>query len=362
MLQGPELKYQKLEKFNYALIVASRRLQPYFQSHTIRVRTNQPMKQILQKTDVVGKMVQWAIELSEFNFKYKTHTAIKTQCLTDFVAEYARDQEETSVTWELYVDGSSNRVGSDAGIILVNEKGTQIKVSLKFEFPASNNQAEYKALIVVLKLANVVGATKVVVFSNSQVVTSQINGKYQVKDPNMKRYLEKTMDLRRFPEIEVRHITRKLNNRADALSKLASTKPGEKNRSLIQETLQELLVTKTDTKLDVLEVSGLDLGWMTPLIEYLKFDILPEEQKEAKKIRREVENYTLVRNILYRRGISTPLLKCVPTSKAEEVLDEVHSGICGNHLGARSLAKTVIRAGFFWPILQRDATDFVKKC
>ncbi|XP_072073819.1 uncharacterized protein [Arachis hypogaea] len=229
--------------------------------------------------------------------------------------------------------------------------------------PTKSEKAEYEALIAGLKLANKVGATKVVVFSDSQVVTSQINGEYQAKDPNMKRYLEKTMEyLRQFPETEVRHITRKLNSRVDTLSKLASTKPGGNNRSLIQETLQEPSVTKTGTKLDVLEVSGLDLGWMTPLIEYLKFDILPEEQKEAKKIRREAQNYTLVRNVLYRRGISTPFLKCIPTSKAEEVLDEVHSGICGNHLGARSLARKVIRDGFFWPTMQRDATDFVKKC
>ncbi|XP_072060219.1 uncharacterized protein [Arachis hypogaea] len=153
--------------------------------------------------------------------------------------------------------------------------------------------------------------------------------------------------LRRFPKTEVRYITREHNSRADALSKLANTKPGGNNRSLVQETLQEPSVTKVDTKLDVLEVFGLNLGWMTPLIKYLKFDILPEEQKEAKKIRREVQNYTLVKSVLYRRGISTPLLKCVPTSKIEEVLDEVHNGICGNHLGVRSLAKKVIRAGFF---------------
>ncbi|XP_072087260.1 uncharacterized protein [Arachis hypogaea] len=177
--------------------------------------------------DIAGRMVQWAIEISEFDLKYETRTAIKAQCLTDFVAEYAGDQEEESTTWELYIDGSSNKIGSRAGIILVNKRGTQIEVSLKFEFPASNNQAEYKALIAGLKLAVEVSATKVVIFSDSQVVTSQINGEYQAKNPNMKRYLDKTLEhLRRFAETEVKHITRDLNSRVDALSKLASTKPG----------------------------------------------------------------------------------------------------------------------------------------
>ncbi|XP_020997169.1 uncharacterized protein LOC110280453 [Arachis duranensis] len=196
------------------------------------------MKRILQKTDIAGRMVQWAIELSEFDLKYETRTTIKAQCLTDFMAEYAGDQEEASTTWELYVDRSSNKIGSGAGIILVNQEGTQIEVSLKFEFPTSNNQAEYEALIEELKLAEEVGATRVVVLSDSQVVTSQINGEYQAKDPNMKRYLEKTLEhLRRFAETEVKHITRDLNSRAKALSKLASTKLGENNRSLIPETL-----------------------------------------------------------------------------------------------------------------------------
>ncbi|XP_015970505.1 uncharacterized protein LOC107493980 [Arachis duranensis] len=292
VLQGPELKYQKLEKFAYSLVVASRRLRPYFQAHTIKVRTNQPMKQVLQKMDIAGRMVQWVIELFEFDLKYEARMAIKAQYLTDFLAEYAGDQEEKSTTWELYVDGSSNKVGSGAGIILVSEGGTQIEVSLKFEFPASNNQAEYEALIAGLKLAEEVGATKVMIFSDSQVVTSQINGEYQAKDPNMKKYLDKTLEhLRRFEETEVKHITQDLNSRADALSKLASTKPGENNRSLIQETLPELSVAKKEAIQNIFEVTGLDLGWMKPLIEYLKFDILSKEEKEAKKIRREAQNY-----------------------------------------------------------------------
>nr|XP_025611816.1 uncharacterized protein LOC112705182 [Arachis hypogaea] len=127
---------------------------PYFQAHTIKVRMNQPMKQILQKTDIADIMVQWAIEFFEFDLdlKYEIRT-----------------------------------VGSGAGIILVSEGGTQIEVSLKFEFPAFNNQAEYEALIAWLKLAEEVGATKEMVFSDSQVVTSRINGEYQAKDSNMKR-------------------------------------------------------------------------------------------------------------------------------------------------------------------------------
>ncbi|XP_016173755.1 uncharacterized protein LOC107616294 [Arachis ipaensis] len=197
-LQGPELRYQKLEKFAYALIVASRRLRPYFQAHTIKVRMNQPMKQILQ-IDITGRMVQWAIELSEFDL-------------------------------------------SGADIILVSQEGTQIEIFLKFEFPASNNQAEYEALIAGLKLAEEVGTTKVVVFSDSQVVTSQINGEYQAKDSNMKRYLDKTLEhLGWFSETEVKHIIRDLNSRADALFKLATNGQAEEANKVILAGLKKRL-------------------------------------------------------------------------------------------------------------------------
>ncbi|XP_057760115.1 uncharacterized protein LOC130980453 [Arachis stenosperma] len=134
--------------------------------------------------DIAGRMVQWAIELSEFDLKYESRTAIKAQCLTDFLAEYAGDQEKKSTTWELYVDRSSNKVGSSVGIILVSEGGTQIEVSLKFEFLASNNQAEYEALIAGLKLAVEVGATKVMWIEAEPLatITAQRSQKFLYKN------------------------------------------------------------------------------------------------------------------------------------------------------------------------------------
>ena len=78
-----------------------------------------------------------------------------------------------------------------------------------------------------MKLTKEVGAQKLIIFSDSQVVTSQIAGSYQAKDPTMKKYLDKTREqLGQLGEYEVRHIPREQNAQADALSKLASTKPG----------------------------------------------------------------------------------------------------------------------------------------
>ncbi|XP_057747666.1 uncharacterized protein LOC130966861 [Arachis stenosperma] len=140
---------------------------------------------------------------------------------------------------------------------------------------------------------------------------------------------------------EDRHIPQEQNARADALSKLASIKPGDNNRSLIQETLENLSTSEEEKGLNITDQ---DQGWITLIINYLKSKTLPVDKKEAKRLIREAQYYTLVHNVLYRRGFSMPLLKCVPTSSTKEVLEEVHSGMCGNHLGARALSKKWIEA------------------
>ncbi|XP_057758264.1 uncharacterized protein LOC130978933 [Arachis stenosperma] len=94
--------------------------------------------------------------------------AIKSQYLADFIAEYT-NTPGTLIDWNLYVDGSSNKAGSGAGVILESDQGTQLELSLWFMFPASNNQAEYEALLAGLKLAREVGAQKLTIFSDSQI-------------------------------------------------------------------------------------------------------------------------------------------------------------------------------------------------
>ena len=84
--QGAEAKNPRIEKITFALIVALRKLQPYFQANPILVMTDQPIKKSMNKPEAVGRMVQWAIELSQFDINYHPRTAIKAQALVDFIA------------------------------------------------------------------------------------------------------------------------------------------------------------------------------------------------------------------------------------------------------------------------------------
>ena len=120
-----------MEKLALALVIASRKLRPYFQSHTIRVLTNYPLRQVLQKPDASGQFLKWAIELSQFDIKFVPRPAIKGQALVDFIVEFTtpedkRPKEAPMIPtkkipkWGLYVNGSSNEGGSGAGLILVS--------------------------------------------------------------------------------------------------------------------------------------------------------------------------------------------------------------------------------------------------
>ena len=87
-LRGAEERYPRMEKLILALVTTTRKFHPYFQAHTTEVPTEYPMKQVLHKPETSGRLMKWAIELSEFDNRYKLKTAIKGQVLADFVVEF----------------------------------------------------------------------------------------------------------------------------------------------------------------------------------------------------------------------------------------------------------------------------------
>ncbi|XP_057723565.1 uncharacterized protein LOC130939480 [Arachis stenosperma] len=355
-LQGAELRYSKLEKLALALLTSSRRLKQYFQSHQVVVRTDQGIRQVLQKPDLAGRMMTWSIELSQYDIRYEPRQAIKAQAMADFLVEVTGDpSEDVGTRWKLHVDGASNQTFGGAGIILESPVGVVYEQSVRFEFPISNNQAEYEALIGGLTLAAEVGARRLEICSDSQVVTSQVNGSYQAKDPLLQKYLEKVKSLsQKFEEVTVHHVPRERNIRADLLSKLASTKPGEGNRSLIQGMTREPAIT--------LHVTSLGSSWLDPIIDFLEHGKLPSDQKDAAKLRREAAKYAVIQGQLFRKGLNQPLLKCLHPDQTDYVLREVHEGCCGHHIGGKALARKLIRAGYYWPSMMTDSKEFVKKC
>ena len=104
------------------------------------------------------------------------------------------------------------------------------------------------------------------------------------------------------------------------------------------------------------------LGWTSPILSYLKDGRLPPNLEEAKNIKKRAVRFTILNDELYKRGFSQPYLRCIEKEEARYVLEEVHGGICGDHMGAKSLVQKIMRAGYFWPTMQQDAVNFVKRC
>ncbi|XP_057432183.1 uncharacterized protein LOC130724932 [Lotus japonicus] len=359
-LQGAEVRYQKIEKAALALIIFARKLRPYFQGFPVVVKTDLPLRQVLQKPDLAGRMVSWTVELSEFGISFEKKGQVKAHALIDFVNEMSPEEKSDEPgEWSLSVDGLSNVKGSGAGVILEGTGGVTIEQSLKFDFKASNNQAEYEAIIAGLRLAIEMGVQSIRIKTDSQIVSRQFQGEYQAKDAQLAKYLVKAQNLmKQVGKVQINHVLREENTRADILSKLASTKKPGNKKSVIQEVLNSPSVENDEIMTIPMEIDQDWMGRIKLCLEAEGTDLLLFTKDHI----REASHYTLLGDQLYRRGVGIPLLRCVSKEEAERIMFEVHEGVCASHVGGRSLAAKVLRAGFYWPTLRSDCMEYAKKC
>ena len=90
---------------------------------------------------------------------------------------------------------------------------------------------------------------------------------------------------------------------------------------------------------------------MTPIVSFLLDGRLPQDAKEAKKIKKRAARFTILNDTLYKRSFYMPYLKCVDEDETKYILEEIHQGVCGDHAGPRSLVSKVIQIGYFWPTM-----------
>uniref|UniRef100_A0A2N9EZE4 Uncharacterized protein n=1 Tax=Fagus sylvatica TaxID=28930 RepID=A0A2N9EZE4_FAGSY len=228
--------------------------------------------------------------------------------------------------WKLYIDGASNSRGSGLGVVLTAPQGQMMELAIRLSFPASNNVAEYEALLHGLRCAITLQADPLLVYCDSQLVVNQISGNYAAKDEKMKIYLvEAKRLLEKFKHVQVEHIGRDLNGHADALASLASVVAPELRR-IISVGTQSLLSVGGDIINEVCSVDQ-SVSWMSPILAYLKDDTLPADRKEADRIRRVAPRYWVSKEgNLYRRSYTGPYLRCVHPDTVQNLLWEIHEG------------------------------------
>ncbi|XP_074373897.1 uncharacterized protein LOC141714265 [Apium graveolens] len=209
--------------------MASRKLRHYFQGRTVQVVTSQPLKKILTRPEASGRVVAWSFELGELDLEYVPRTPIKAQALADFMVEctfsgpkdLSTDEQLIRIPgkWKLFVDGSVAGKKCGADLILSSPEGFEICQSIRFDFPLTNNEAEYEALLAGMKLARSLEAKHLRAFSDSMLVVKYFTGEYEQRDPRTKAYAAKVRDVSlSFETFELSQIGRENNSRADALS------------------------------------------------------------------------------------------------------------------------------------------------
>ncbi|GKV51566.1 hypothetical protein SLEP1_g58208 [Rubroshorea leprosula] len=333
VLQGAKQNYPLAEKAAFALVCIARKLRAYFQSHQIVVYTDFPLRKILQKPELSGRLIGWSVELSEYDLKFQSRTTIKGQAVADFLVECAptvvKEKAPEHPVWVLYVDGAANVEGSGAGAVLLGPDGFKSEHAL----------------------------------SDSQLVVGQVNGSCDIRDPQLGRYASVVNRLKSaFVLFQIDKIPRADNHRADELSKLASSQDLNPQRSTIVEILDAPSYTDSTVECQLLSTDPSAPRWITSLINYLQSGELLEDQSAAKLVKRRAAHFTLLDNQLYKRATSMPLLRCLTPYEAEYAVREVHEGVCGTHIGGRTLARKLLRHGYYWPTMVEDAQSYVKKC
>ncbi|GJW12161.1 reverse transcriptase domain-containing protein [Tanacetum coccineum] len=368
-LRGPEINYTPMEKLVLALVSASKRLKRYFQAHTVIVITDQPIKQMLSNPEVTGRLLKWSFELEEHDIQYRPRTSVKGQILADFIVErpednsedtLMEDEEELPDPWTLFTDGSSCADGSGAGLILINPEGMEFTYALRFRFDATNNEAEYEALIAGLKIAEQMGVQNLQENVDSRLVANQVNGTYVAKENDMIRYLEKVKTLTgSFKVFSIKQVPRSENKKADALSKIASTSFAHLSKQVLVEELKEKSIN-TAKVLAVVEEEG--DTWMTPIFKYLSDGTLPAEGKKARAVKRKSWRFSIINGILYKKSFLGPWLRCVGPLQANYVLREIHEGSCSMHAGTRSVVAKALWIGYYWPTMHEDSRKLIQAC
>ena len=308
-------------------------------------------------------------------------TSIKGQVLADLVAEFAECPEEVEMgsealverlvgvasiqdlpPWELYVDGAANQRGSGVGLVLVSPEKITIEKSLRLNFSATNNEAKYEALLRGMVMVQKMGGKAVRVFLDLKLVMGQVRGDLEARDSRMQEYLGQVRSIQeKFEVFDLSHVSRSGNTHADSLATLTTSLA----QDLPRVVLVENLYTQTLTHQGAPRIHQITLGpsWMDFISLFLEKDVLPEEKSEADKVRRKTPRFWLFEDRkLYKRSFSGPYLLCVHPEASKSLLEELHEGVCGSHTGGRSLSHRALPQGYWWPNMQKEAQEYVKKC
>ncbi|GAV68091.1 RVT_3 domain-containing protein, partial [Cephalotus follicularis] len=170
--------------------------------------TDKPLEQVLANPNTSGRLSKWSVKLGEYDVKFEARPTIKSQVLTDFVGDNTPTEcmeenpsESERGLWKLFVDGSSCIIGSGAGLVVTSPDGWTLEYALRFGFKATNNEAEWEALIVGMTIAKHLDVQKIEASSDSQLMVGLVSGEYDAREDSMAKYLSHNQSLKSVFEV-----------------------------------------------------------------------------------------------------------------------------------------------------------------
>jgi ribonuclease HI len=193
------------------------------------------LRAILYNPNATSNIAKWVAELAEFQLDFQPRHAIKRQVLADFIVEWTpslctpggpdptpaerRGPIFTEPHWTLFFDGSTCQQSAGAGVVLADPGGNQQQYVVRLEFKATNNMAEYEALIFGLSATLSLGVYQLLVKGDSQLIIKQVCGECSCNEPRLVAYLLHVRKLEKdFTTLELQHVPRADNSAADDLS------------------------------------------------------------------------------------------------------------------------------------------------
>ncbi|XP_050222401.1 uncharacterized protein LOC126672494 [Mercurialis annua] len=315
-----------MEKMCLAMVWLTKKLRHYFMNYQIDVVLKiDPMRYLYRTPPLIGKLGRWLLLLSEFDIQYIPKKVIKGRAVADFLAQNPVDDSEVIDfsfpdedirqidigKWKMYFDGAANKSGAGIGVILVSPEGEWMPLSKRLDFWATNNMSEYEAFIFGLESLISIGIKHAEFFGDSSLVIKQVGKEWEIKEEKLKPYLQYTEVLKtHFDVAEFKYIPREENQIADAFSWI-SFSMGRSWKIVCQATSND------------------------------KHYPVDATTKDRNLIQKLAQQFFLLHGKLYKRHHDLHLL-CIDEEKAKQLMEEVHSGVCGPHMNGKELSRKIM--------------------
>ncbi|XP_012461454.1 uncharacterized protein LOC105781455 [Gossypium raimondii] len=260
--------------------------------------------------------------------------------------------------WKLNFDRASNAVGNEIGANLVSPSEDHYPIASKLNFDCTNNMVEYEACIMGIRAAIERKIKVLKVYRDSTLVIYQLKGEWETRDPKLISYRKMVLELMdEFDNITFCYLPRDGNQMADALATLASMIQMNK-----LEDMNPIQMSIFETPIhcySIEEEEKDDHPWYLNILQYVKNPEYPDQATENDKtaLRRIAIDYVLDGEILYKNGRDQVLLRCVDAVEARKILREVHECICKTHANGFTMARQIMRFGYYWFTMERDCIN-----